>query len=368
MSRLRFVGLDVHKDTIVIAVADEGGSEATALATIPHDVPKLIKRLSGLVADKSELRVCYEAGPTGFGMSRRLKKAGIECQVIAPSLVPQQAGVRVKTDRRDARRLAQFLRSGDLVEVWVPDEKTEALRDLERCRDDAKNAERVSRHQLDKFLLRNERVYCEGRSWTKKHLAWLKQQKFDEPCKQCVMDDYRKTVEDATERVKRLSNDIALLIRGTALEPLIRAFMAFRGIQTLSAVVIAAEIGDLRRFPTARQFMSFIGLVPSEHSSGKSIKRGSLTRTGNAHVRRILVEAAQHYRHSPAVSAALRERQEGISQEVIDISWKAQRRLCKRLNYLIDQNKARNKVIIALARELAGFLWAVGQVPNLLAS
>jgi transposase len=367
MSTVRFVGLDVHKDTIVIAVAEEGSSAAVTLATIPHDVPKLMKRLLSLVEDKSQLRVCYEAGPTGFGLSRRLNAAGIQCMVIAPALVPQQTGTRVKTDRRDALRLAHFLRSGDLVEVWVPDEKTEALRDLERARDDAKNAERVARHQLDKFLLRNERIYREGRSWTRKHLAWLKKQEFDDRCKQCVMEDYRNAVDDATERVKRLSVSIAILIQGTALEPLIRAFMAFRGIQTTSAVVIAAEIGDLRRFKTARQFMSFLGLVPSEHSTGKSTRRGSLTKTGNGYVRRILVEAAQHYRHSPRLSLALRERQEGVSQEVIDISWKAQKRLCKRLTYLIDRNKARNKAIIALARELAGFIWAVGQVPKLVA-
>lgn len=368
MSTLRFVGLDVHKDTIVIAVAEEGQSDAVPHSTIPHDVPKLIKVLLKLVADKSQLRVCYEAGPTGFGMSRRLNAAGIQCQVIAPALVPQQVGIRVKTDRRDARRLAHFLRSGDLVAVWVPDEKIEALRDLERSRDDAKNMERVTRHQLDKFLLRNERVYREGRSWTQKHSVWLKQQKFDDPCKQCVMDDYRTAVENATERVKRLSTDIALFVQGSALAPLIRAFMAFRGIKTLSAAVIAAEIGDLRRFTSARQFMAFLGLVPSEQSSGKSTKRGSITRTGNAHVRRILIEAVQHYRHRPLLSAALRERQKGISQEVIDISWKAQKRLCKRLTDLIDRNKSRNKVIVALARELAGFIWSIGQIPKLLAS
>jgi transposase len=368
MSKLRFVGLDVHKDTIVIAVAESDSSSAEVLGTIPHDVPKLIKRLSALAKDNSELRVCYEAGPTGFGMSRRLKAAGIKCQVVAPSLVPQQVGLRVKTDRRDACRLAHFLRSGDLVEVWVPDERTEGLRDLERTRDDAKNAERVARHQLDKFLLRNERVFRDGRSWTKRHLTWLKQQKFEDACQQRVLEDYLKAVEDATERVKRLSTDIALLIQGTALEPLIRALMAFRGIQTLSAVVIAAEIGDLRRFKTARQFMAFLGLVPSEHSTGKSICRGPLTRTGNAHVRRILVEAAQHYRHSPVLSQALRERQTGISQEVINISWNAQKRLCQRMKHLVDQKKTWNKMIIALARELAGFIWSVGQVSQLLAS
>ena len=338
------------------------------LGTYPHDVAKLIKRLTKLEADVSRLRVCYEAGPTGFGLSRRLNKAGIKCVVIAPSLVPQQAGDRIKTDRRDARRLAHFLRSGDLTEVWVPDEQTEALRDLERSRDDAKNAERVARHQLDKFLLRNERVFPEGRSWTLRHSAWLRQQKFADPCKQCVMDDYLKAVEDATERVKRLSKDIERFVEQTALAPLVKALTSFRGISTLSAVVIAAEIGDLRRFQSARQFMSFVGLVVSERSSGKTIKRGPLTRTGNTHVRRILIEAAQHYRHRPVLSAAVRTRQQGVSQEVTDIAWKAQQRLCRRLTYLLEQNKPRNKAIAAVARELAGFVWAVGQVQQLLAT
>ena len=244
MCKLRFIGLDVHKDTLVVAVAEEGQGEAVALGTYPHDVAKLIKRLTKLEADVSQLRVCYEAGPTGFGLSRWLNQAGIKCIVIAPSLVPQQAGARVKTDRRDARRLAHFLRSGDLTEVWVPDEQTEALRDLERSRDDAKNAERVARHQFDKFLLRNERVFREGRSWTMRH----------------------------------------------------------------------------------------------------------------------------NYRHRPTLSAAVRERQQGVSKEVTDIAWKAQQRLCKRLTCLLEQNKARNKAIAAVARELAGFVWAVGQVKQLLAS
>lgn len=368
MSNLRYVGLDVHKDTIVVAVAEEGQAEAVALGTFPHDVPRVLKQLSKLVDDVSRLRVCYEAGPTGFGLCRRLKAAGIDCSVVAPALVPQQAGVRVKTDRRDAARLAHFLRSGDLTEVWMPDEKTEALRDLERLRDDAKNAERVARQQLDKFLLRNERVFRDGRNWTLKHMAWLKQQKFDDPIKQCVMDESVKAVEDATERVKRLSKEIEKFVDGAVVEPLIRSFMAFRGIGLLSAVIIAAEIGDLRRFKTARQFMAFLGLVPSEQSTGKSIRRGPLTRTGNAHVRRILIEAVQHYRHRPTLSAALRERQEGISQEVIDIAWKAQQRVCKRLIYLVEQNKPRNKAIAAAARELAGFLWAAGQVAQPLAT
>jgi transposase len=367
MNNLRFVGLDVHKETIVIAVADEGREAPSVVATIPHDVVQLMKQLRKLVKDKSQLQVCYEAGPTGFGMYRRLNAAGISCRVIAPSLIPQQVSLRVKTDRRDACRLAQFLRSGDLTDVWVPDEKTEALRDLERARDDAKNAERVARHQLAKFLLRNERIYDGGRAWTLAHSLWLKQQKFDDRCKQRVMDDYCKAVEDATERVKRLSEDMALLIQGTPLEPLVLALMSFYGIQLISAVVIAAELGDLRRFKTARQLMAFLGLVPSEHSTGNSIRRGSITRTGNAHVRRILVEAVQHYRHVPLRSKELARRRKGVSPEVILITQQAQRRLSKRMNHLTARNKPWNKMVIALARELSGFIWAVGQVPQLLA-
>ena len=366
MSTIRFIGLDVHKDTIVMSVADAGNAEAKVLGTFPNDVNKIMKQLKKLSADLSLLRVCYEAGPTGFGLCRKLKEAGIDCKVIAPSLVPQQSGLRIKTDRRDSRKLAHFLRSGDLTEVWIPDEKTEALRDLERSRDDAKNTERTARHQLSKFLLRNDRAWRDGKEWTVKHLDWIRKQKFDDPCKQSVHDDYVKAVDDAKERVKRLMKDIGTFVAGHALEPLVKALMAFCGIQLLSATVIAAEIGDLRRFKTAPQFMAFLGLVPSEQSSGKSIKRGSLTKTGNAHVRRILVEAAQHYRHRPVLSAALRKRQEGVAKEVLDISWEAQQRLCRRLIHFTENNKPRNKAIVALARELAGFIWSLGQVSQLL--
>lgn len=365
MSNLRFIGLDVHKDTIVIAVADEGREPPSVLGTIAHDVPKLLKLLTKLT-DKTQLRVCYEAGPTGFGLCRRLNSEGIDCRVVAPSLVPQQAGLRVKTDRRDAKRLAQFLRSGDLTDVWVPDEQTEGLRDLERARDDAKNAERVVRHQLSKFLLRNERVYHESRPWTIAHTRWLKQQKFEDPCKQRVLEDYRQAVEAATARVKELSASIAVLVKGCSQNAMVQALAAFHGIQVLSAVVIAAEIGDLKRFQSASRFMAFVGLVPSEHSSGKTIRRGSITRTGNKHVRRILIEAVHHYRHPPRVSAALRQRQQGVASEVTDIARKAHQRLHKRMKYLTDRKKLANKVTVALARELAGFIWAVGQVNQLL--
>ncbi len=367
MSNVRFIGLDVHKDSIVMSVAETGTAEAKVLGTFPNDINKVIKQLKKLSADVSLLRVCYEAGPTGFGLCRRLKAAGIDCIVVAPSLVPQKAGLRVKTDRRDSKKLAHYLRSGDLTQVWIPDEQTEALRDLERTRDDAKNAERTARHQLSKFLLRNDRAYHDGKEWTKKHVDWVRKQKFDDACRQCVMDDYVKAVEDATKRVKDLMKHIEKFVEGHALRPLVKALMSFRGVQILSATVIAAEIGDLRRFKSARQFMAFLGLVPSEQSSGNSVRRGSVTKTGNGHVRRILIEAAQHYRHRPLLSAALRKRQEGISKEVLDISWEAQQRLCSRLTHFTNNGKPRNKAIVALARELAGFIWSLGQVSQLLA-
>lgn len=367
MSNVRYVGLDVHKDSVVMSVAESGTAEPRVLGTLPNDINKIIKQLKKLSPDVSLLRVCYEAGPTGFGLSRRLKKEGIDCIVVAPSLVPQKAGQRIKTDRRDSKKLAHYLRAGDLAQVWVPDEQTEALRDLERTRDDAKNAERTARHQLSKFLLRNDRAYRGGREWTAKHMIWVRQQKFDDACRQCVMDDYVKAVDDATARVKLLMKHIEKFVEGHALQPLVKAMMSFRGIQILSATVIAAEIGDLRRFKTARQFMAFLGLVPSESSSGNSVKRGPLTKTGNDHVRRILIEAVQHYRHRPVLSAALRKRQEGISKEVRDISWRAQQRLCSRLTHFTNSGKPRNKAIVALARELAGFIWSLGQVSQLLA-
>jgi transposase len=366
-SKVRFVGLDVHKATIVIAYADAGQQEAVVYGTIVHDVAKLIKVLKSLAAGGWELRVCYEAGPTGYGLQRALTKAKISCVVVAPALVPRQAGLRVKTDRRDAARLAHFLRSGDLTPVWVPDEETEALRDLERARDDAKKAERVCRHQLDKFLLRHGRIWEGKTRWTVTHLDWIRVQKFEQEASMRVLRDYLKGVEDCRERVDRLTSDIGELVETVALAPLIKALQSFRGIGVVSSAVIAAEIGDLRRFKTARQLMAFLGLVPSEHSSGQSTRRGPLTRTGNGHVRRILVEAAWHYQHSPSLSKVLRKRQEGVADGVRKIAWEAQKRLHMRLTQLLRDRKAINKSIVAIARELAGFVWAVGQEEKLLA-
>lgn len=360
METVRFVGLDVHKESIAIGVAEGTGGEPVHLATVPNDTGQLIKRLSKL-GRAAQLRCCYEAGPTGYGLHRDLNAAGIECVVIAPSLVPVQAGDRVKTDRRDAVKLARFLRSGDLTAVYVPEAATEAMRDLERARDDAKKSERVTRHQLSKFLLRHGRHYPGKTAWTAKHLDWIRAEKFDHEAQRRVLTDYQHAVEEATSRVERLTKDIAELVESWALKPLVKSLQALRGVQLTTAVVIAAELGDLRRFATAPQLMAYLGLVPSEHSSGDSKRRGRITKTGNSHVRRALVESAWSYRFRPALSRAIRERGRDTSPQVQSIAWKAQERLHRRYARMMGRGVSKQKTVTAIARELAGFVWAIGR-------
>jgi transposase len=367
VTTIRFVGLDVHRDSIAIAVAQGDGQPAESLATIPNDVTGLIRRLRRLAPVES-VRCCYEAGPTGFGLARRLNEAGIACQVIAPSLIPVQPGSRVKTDRRDARNLAHYLRSGDLTAVHVVDPITEAIRDLERARDDAKRAERSARHQLSKFLLRHGRWF-EGKStWGPAHQAWLAQQKFDQPAQQDVMNDYRESVEMASARVGRLTKQLAERSATWERASLVTALQALRGVEMVSAGTLVAEVGDFRRFASASELMAFVGLVPSEHSTGGSRRQGRITRMGNSHVRRILVEAAWHYRRQPRMSKAIRERNDRVSAPVRVIAGKAQQRLHKRLYRLMERGKPAPRAVTAVARELVGFVWAIAREEVLLAS
>lgn len=362
MEKLRFVGLDVHKESIAIAVAEASGGDPSSLGTIPNDTAALLKRLRKL----GRVRCCYEAGPTGFGLCRDLRKAGIDCTVIAASLVPVRSGDRVKTDRRDAVKLARFLRSGDLTEVHVPEPATEAMRDLERCRDDAKHAERRARHQLGKFLLRHGRIYAGKTAWTGLHLEWIRKQTFEHEAQQRVAVDYLKAVETETERVTRLTKDIGELVESWSLAPLVKALQALRGVQLVTAVVIAAELGDFARFRTAPEFMAYLGLVPSEHSSGDSKRRGRITRTGNGHVRRVLVESAWSYRFRPRMSPGIRQRNNGVAEPVRKIAWKAQERLHRRYQRMQGRGKNKQQTVVAIARELAGFVWAIGREPRLL--
>jgi transposase len=364
---LRYVGLDVHKESITIAVAEANQAPAQKYATVPNDWPQLRKALKRLSPDLTRLRCCYEAGSTGYHLYRRMREAGIDCIVVAPALVPKQPGNRIKTDPRDAVKLAHFLRSGDLVPVYVPDEECEALRDLERARADAVRAERVARQHVQGFLLRRGRIY-HGTQWTYKHIDWIRKQEFDNPMQRRVLCDYVKVTEDAAARIKQITADLKELAETTKLWPLIKALQAFRGIQLVTAASIAAEIGDFRRFESARQFMAYLGLVPSEYSTGASNRRGPITRCGNRWVRTLLVESAWHYRLPPKMSRELRARNQGVAPAVQRIAWKAQHRLHKRLYRLTSRGKRPQQAIIAIARELAGFLWAVGQEQELLAN
>lgn len=356
----KYIGLDVHKETIVIAVAAFGPYPAEMLMVIDNNTDRLIKELLKIGA-KEDFLCCYEAGPTGYNLYRELNQAGIRCCVVAPALIPTQAGSRVKTDKRDAIKLAHFLRSGDLTAVYVPEPECEAIRDLTRAREDAKEAERDSRHQLAKFLLRHGRRYPGKTSWSKMHFEWISQQKFPHAAQNRVLEDYLRAVQQASERVEQLTQDIAQTVETWKMAPLVKALQALRGVQLITAATIVAELGDISRFHNPRQLMSYLGLVPSEYSSGQQTRRGSITKTGNGHVRRVLVEAAWSYRYAPRTSAILQKRQEGLPQEVKDIAWKAQKRLNRRYTVMTCRGKNKQQTVTAVARELSGFIWAIGQ-------
>ncbi len=362
MQSVKFVGLDVHAESVAIAVAEKGSAPAM-LGVFPNDIASLVRRLRRM----GDVRCCYEAGPTGYGLQRALAAVGIECIVVAPSLVPSRAGDRVKTDRRDAIKLARFLRSGDLTAVRVPDVEAEALRDLVRARDAAKRAERSARQQLSSFLLRNGRRFPGKKTWSRPHLDWVHAQQFELEAHRRLLDDALHAVTEATARVARLTASICELVESSSLRPMVKALQAFRGIDVLSAAVVATEVGDLRRFASAPQLMSYLGLVPSERSSGNERRQGSITRAGNGNVRRILTEAAWAYRHRPFVGKDLRKRSAAASEEVQSIAWRAQVRLCAKRQKLLARGKPANKVTTAVARELAGFIWSVGRSEQLLA-
>jgi transposase len=355
-----FVGLDVHAETIAVAVAS--GGEVRSLGTIPNR-PDSIKRLMKKLGPAATLRVCYEAGPTGYVLYWQLTKLGIHCEVIAPTLIPVKAGDRVKTDRRDAIKLARLYRSGDLTAVWVPDEAQEALRDLVRAREAAKKDELRARQRLNKFLLRRGVRKPEGvKVWTKGHSEWLKKLKFDLAAHEATFVDYLNEAEHQTHRAEQLELAIDRAIQSApeAMQQVIAALQALRGVRQMTAVTIVVEVGQLSRFARPKQLMGYAGVVPSEHSSGDSRRQGAITKTGNAHLRRVLGEAAWTYYRRPTMFPALRRRQEGLSEEVKQIAWKAQQRLYARFTKLKVRGKPHQKIVTAVGRELLGFMWAIG--------
>lgn len=361
MSKVRFVGLDVHADTIAVAVAEPDG-DVRSMGVIPNQAES-IRKLVNKLAPVEALRVCYEAGPTGYVVYWQLTALGVTCEVVAPTLVPTKAGDRVKTDRRDAEKLARCYRAGDLTAVWVPDAAHEALRDLVRCREAAKKDQLRARHRLGKFLLRRgRRPPATMHAWTQTHLAWVKTVHFEHAAQETTLLDYLHEVEHVAERIERLERaiDEAVKTAPTRMRVVIEALQAMRGIALVSAVTIVAEVGELSRFAKPRQLMGYSGAVSSEDSSGPRIRRGAITKTGNAHLRRVVIEAAWAYRYRPAVGAALRKRQTPVSAEVTAIAWKAQHRLHARYRHLLAKGKCKQEVVTAVGRELLGFIWAIG--------
>lgn len=359
-----FVGLDVHSETISIAVAEEGSrSKGRFVGTVPNTTASIRKALKKL-GSFEQLSTCYEAGPTGYVLYWSLTRMGIQCDVIAPTLVPVKAGERIKTDKRDCIKLAECQRSGELTPVFVPDAEHEALRCLVRAREAAKKDELRARHRLSKFLLaQGRRRTAKTRAWGVTHWAWLDKQKFEHETLQETFDDYRNEVQHTAERVARLDKSILRAIEKAPehMREVIAALSSLRGIATLSAVTMVSEIGSFQRFSSASEFMSYLGLVPSEYSSGGSRRQGRITKTGNAHVRRVLGEAAFCARKIPRRGPQLKKRQESQSQTIRDIAWEAQKRLYRKFHSMHYKGKHHHTTTIAVARELAGFAWAVAR-------
>jgi transposase len=356
------VGLDVHKNSISIAVAETGGSmEVRHYGRIGGTMDALDRVVRKLVSKGSTLRFVYEAGPCGYEIYRHLTGKGFSCKVIAPSKTPKKSGDRIKNDRRDAETLARLERAGELTAISVPCEEDEAMRDLTRAREDAVRALKTARHQLNAFLLRYGKRYPGKASWTPVHMRWLSDITLPHPSQQIVVQEYSNTVTICSERVARLTDQILKLLPEWRMAPVVKALQALRGVALIVAVTTVAEIGDMSRFENPRRLMAYLGLVPSESSSGDSIHHGSITKTGNGHVRRALVEAAHAYGFPARVSRHLLKRQEGVPQPVLDIAWKAQVRLCGRFRRLMARGKLKTKVITAIARELSGFMWAIAR-------
>jgi transposase len=352
--------LDVHKATIAVAVADEGRDEPRWYGTIkntPEAVAKLVKKLGSV----EQVVCCYEAGPCGYGLQRQVTGLGARCEVVAPSLIPTKPGERIKTDRRDALKLARLLRSGELTAIWVPDVAHEALRDLSRARETARDALHQARQQVSKLLLRLGIAEPGGmKRWTQRYRSWLGEVTLEQVHQQVVLVDAIETVDAATARLKRLEAKVKEAATTGPLAGLIAALQSLRGVGVITAVTLVAELGDLGRFPTPRPLMAYLGLVPSEHSSGGSQRRGRITKAGNSHARHVLVQAAWHYRHPPKLTATLKKRQVGQPTEVTDVAWRAQERLHARYRTLVGR-KGSQKTVIAIARELAGFVWALAR-------
>lgn len=352
------VGLDVHAERIVIASL-EGRSNEPVVRDIPNDAKVIRRTFQRLAKQHYELRCCYEAGPCGFELHRQLTRMGIACDVIAPGLIPVRAGDRVKTDRRDATKLARLFRAGELTSIAVPTADQEAVRDLVRLRDNIRKDLTAARSRLQHFLLRHGRSYHSTKGWTRLYWIWLRAQAFERECERLTFENYVHEVEHQQARREEVEKEIERVARGEAYVKPVAKLAALRGISNLGAMALIAEVGDFRRFETPRELMSFVGLVPREHSSGRSVRRGGITKTGNSLVRRVLIDAAWHHRHRPVFGPDARRHLRGQPPETIEYVKKAQTRLCKRYARLVGRGKKPQIAVVAVARELCGFVWGL---------
>jgi len=357
-----WVGMDVHADSVVVSVFSAKGSEPVERFEVVPDGRGLARLVRRLKARGSKVRCVYEAGPCGYEPQRLLASRGLICEVAAPSLIPRRPGDRVKTDRRDADKLGRLYRAGELALVSVPDPKLEALRDLLRAREDAQEDLLRRRHRLSKFLLRHGHRYRDGQNWTQRHWVFIRSIRFQDAHAQAVLEEYVMAVEEQLEQIRRFDRHIEEASQRPEHAAKVDRFKVLRGVGTTTALTILSETGDLRRYPKAPQFMSATGLVPSEHSSGSQRRQGAITRTGNAHLRRVLVEAAWHYRHRPTPSPAIRRRRDGQPEPVLAIARRADSRLNRKFRRLTARGKRSTQAAVAVARELAGFVWAIGQI------
>lgn len=357
-----YVGLDVHKDSIAVAyVASSQDAEVIYLGPIGTrqcDIDKLIRRLQSKAAN---LVFVYEAGPCGYGLYRHLTRKGLTCHVVAPSLIPRKTGDKVKTDRRDSVQLARLARSGDLTPVYVPEVEDEAIRDLCRAREDVMKDLKAAKLRLKSFLLRLGIQYTGKADWNKAHLRYLASVSCPTPAQKIVYQEYLRAVTDHMERLARLEEATKEMIPSWRLFPVVEAIQALRGVKEIVAVTSVAELGDLTRFDKARQVMAYLGLTPSEYSSGEKRRQGGITKTGNSHARKAIVEGAWAYRFPAKISPDMRKRQEHLPKAIQDIAWKAQVRLCKRFRQLVARGKNSNVAVTAVARELTAFIWAIAK-------
>jgi len=348
--------MDDSKQTIVAGILRPGDTEPE-LRSLPNE-PRFLRRFFQRLQREGPVRACYEAGPSGYDLHRQVTALGVPCQVMAPALTPRKPGDRIKTDRRDAKKLVRLFRAGELTPICVPDEPAEAVRDLVRCREDVQEDLGRWRHRLLKFLARHGRVYRDGRNWTQRHWAWLRTQRFALPALERTYQEYRWTVEQLLARVADLDRAIAAVAATAPYQEPVGWLRCFRGLDTLAAMTLLVEIGDFTRFAHPRELMAYLGLVPSEDSSGTREHRGSITKAGNCHARRILVEACWHYRHPPRVGRVLAQRSQGQPPGVRAQAWQAQQRLHRRYRHLVGHGKRPPVAVVACARELAGFVWA----------